>query len=108
MRITFENRQAMDDSESSSNAGDTPPRGGRESCGSSVSSTLRQEYEDLLRYAVVTPLVPALQAGGSGGLAARHVPPPPPPPPGTADRGGLSTESEYLRGCHAINKAATP
>lgn len=48
---------------STSLAGDSPPKEGSESCGSSVSTTLREEYEDLLRYAVVIPRVDASISG---------------------------------------------
>ena len=38
-----------------------------ESRGSSVSTELREEYEDLLRYAVVVPVLDAKKMAGGGG-----------------------------------------
>lgn len=57
-----------------------------ESRGSSVSTGLREEYEDLLRYAVVTPVLNAstvksskvLKNQSSGGPPPRSSPPPRP------------------------------
>ena len=43
------------DSSTNSSGGVSSPEGSRDSKGSSVSTGLREEYEDLLRYAVVTP-----------------------------------------------------
>lgn len=60
-----------------------------ESRGSSVSTGLREEYEDLLRYAVVTPVLNAstvksskvLKNQSSGGPPPRSSPPPRPHTP---------------------------
>lgn len=46
---------ASDSNSSSGDGGISSPEASRESKGSSVSTGLREEYEDLLRYAVVTP-----------------------------------------------------
>ena len=70
----------------------SPADNGGESRGSSVSTELREEYEDLLRYAVVTPKYEALVASLSkppiqqgrngvdagGGGAATHMKQPSP------------------------------
>ena len=89
---------------STSFAGDSPPKEGSESCGSSVSTTLREEYEDLLRYAVVIPRVDApvsgQQAKGSP-VTSRHstragsepLPPRAPTPPMDVSRSGILKES---------------
>ncbi len=51
----FENQEKMDSD--SEQTGLSSLDLGSESRGSSVSTALREEYEDLLRYAVVTPVV---------------------------------------------------
>lgn len=65
------------------------PELGSESRGSSVSTGLREEYEDLLRYAVVTPAF-------SGKLPPNpvHQPPRPQSPPAGATRGPVQAESK--------------
>lgn len=76
-----------------------------ESKGSSVSTGLREEYEDLLRYAVVTPVVNAsttrtpkvLKNQCSGGPPPRSSPPRPHTPPQH-----LSRAETKLRGIYYV------
>lgn len=81
----------VDMSTSSSSEGISSPELVSESKGSSVSTELREEYEDLLRYAVVTPVL-NVSAGGvlpntktkksnSSGPPPRKSPPPRPHTP---------------------------
>ena len=76
-------------SASSSSESVSSPEVVSESRGSSVSTGLREEYEDLLRYAVVTPVLNAstvkssrvLKNQSSGGPPPRSSPPPRPHTP---------------------------
>ena len=65
------------------------PELGSESRGSSVSTGLREEYEDLLRYAVVTPAFT-----GKPPPNPAHQPPRPQSPPAGAARGPVQAESK--------------
>ncbi len=57
------------------------PDPGSESRGSSVSSALREEYEDLLRYAVITPVVDLSGRKGTSQPTTRIQHPPSPAVP---------------------------
>ena len=75
----------------------SPPEEPSVSRGSSVSSSLRDEYEDLLRYAVVTPIVdtrrpskggPSLKKTEGGGRPSK--------PLTNAPKRPIQTESEQI------------
>ena len=85
------------------------PEVASESRGSSVSTGLREEYEDLLRYAVVTPVLSASVGGltSSAKKSQRNggVPPPrasPPPRPHTPPRHATRNETKVKGMCNKI------
>lgn len=68
-----------------------------ESRGSSVSTGLREEYEDLLRYAVVTPVLNASTSKVLTNQSRNGGPPPrssPPPRPHTPPRHSSRSEAK--------------
>ena len=89
MRQAVKIQKAPTMSASSSAESVSSPEAVSESRGSSVSTGLREEYEDLLRYAVVTPVLNAstvksskvLKNQSSGGPPPRSSPPPRPHTP---------------------------
>ncbi len=74
--------------------GASSPEQRSESRGSSVSSGLREEYEDLLKYAVVTPVFDGKASASSRRVVmlSSHQPGPPSRLPGATLTGGLQPE----------------
>ena len=58
-----EERQEQKMASTTSESGDSTPEIPSESPGSSVSTSLREEYEELLKYAVVTPIIDKSMGG---------------------------------------------
>ncbi len=73
------------------------PDPGSESRGSSVSSALREEYEDLLRYAVITPVVDlSARRGPSLTNLVQHPPSPVPRPHSPRPHSPIQPQGPYL------------